>query len=72
MLAEGERTRGYGRIELYVEGVLLQTLLVRRNADLIVGSCTYEINSPAEQRRENNLYPGRDKFQLKSKSKRSP
>jgi hypothetical protein len=25
--------------------------------DLIVGSCTYDINTPAEQRRENNLYP---------------
>jgi hypothetical protein len=71
LLAEGERASGYGRIELYVGGALLQTLLIRPNADLIVGSCTYEINSPSEQRRENNLYPWRGRFQRKSKSKRS-
>ena len=67
--AEGERVSGYGRIELYVGGKLFHTLLVRRNADLIVGSCTYEINPPDEQRRENNLYPWRDRFQRKSKRK---
>ena len=71
LIAEGERVTGYGRIELYVGGALLQTLLVRPNADLIVGSCTYEINAPSEQRRENNLYPWRDRFERKSKSKRS-
>jgi hypothetical protein len=48
---------GYGRIEIYVGGKLFHVLLVHRNADLIVGSCTYEINPPDEQRRENNLYP---------------
>ncbi|MEJ7575953.1 MAG: hypothetical protein WKF74_02990 [Pyrinomonadaceae bacterium] len=67
--AEGERINGYGRIELYVGGKLFYVLLVRRNADLIVGSCTYEINSPNEQKRENNLYPWRDRFQRKSKRK---
>lgn len=70
VIAEGERVSGYGRIELYVGGELLQVLLVRPNGDLIVGSCTYEINSPSEQRRENNLYPWRDRFQRRFRSKR--
>ncbi len=67
--AEGERAKGYGRIELYVSGKLFHTLLVYRNGDLVVGSCTYEINSPSEQQRENNLYPWRDRLQRKSKRK---
>jgi hypothetical protein len=67
--AEGERVGGYGRIELYVGGKLFYVLLVRRNADLIVGSCTYEINPPNEQQRENNLYPWQDRFQRSSKRK---
>lgn len=69
--AEGEPVSSYGRIELYVGGKLFHVLLVRRNADLIVGSCTYEINPPNVQRRENNLYPWRDRLQQKSKGKRS-
>jgi hypothetical protein len=69
--AEGERVSGYGRIELYVGGKLFHTLLVHRNGDLIVGSCTYEINSPSEQQRENNLYPWRDRLQRKSKRRGS-
>ncbi len=63
--AEGEHVGGYGRIELYVGGQLSSVILIRRNGDLIVGSCTYEINSPTEQRRENNLYPWLDRFQRK-------
>lgn len=45
--------KGYGRVELYVAGKLHWVVLIRPNADLIVGSCTYEINLPDEQRREN-------------------
>ncbi len=67
--AEGERVAGYGRIELYVGDELFHVLLVHRNADLIVGSCTYEINSPNEQQRENNLYPWRERFQRRPKRK---
>ena len=65
--AEGERVNGYGGIELYVGGRLFHILLARPNSDLIVGSCTYEINSPSEQQRENNLYPWLDRFQRKRK-----
>jgi hypothetical protein len=67
VIAEGERTSGYGGIELYVGGRLFHTLLAHPNADLIVGSCTYEINSPSEQQRENNLYPWLDRFPRKPK-----
>jgi len=67
--AEGERTSGYGRIELYVSGKIFHTLLVHRNGELIVGSCTYEINSPSEKKRENNLYPWRDRLKRKPKRK---
>ena len=65
--AEGEGAVGYGRIELYVGGVLFHVLLIHRNADLIVGSCTYEINSPSEKARENSLYPWRDVYRRKAK-----
>jgi hypothetical protein len=68
--AEGEPVVGYGRIELYVGGAMFHVLLIHRNADLIVGSCTYEINSPSEKERENNLYPWRDVHKVKAKKQR--
>jgi hypothetical protein len=46
--AEGEKVKGYGRVELYVRGNLFAALAVRRNQDLLVGSCV----GP-----ERNLYP---------------
>src|SRR2546430_9636352 len=70
-MAQGDRVKGYGPVELYVAGKLYWVVLIRPNADLIVGSCTYEINSPDEQRRENNLYPWIDRFQRKFRSKRN-
>ena len=39
MTAEGERVRGYGRLEFYVGGALLYTLPVRRNKNLDLLSC---------------------------------
>ncbi len=35
--AEGEPIVGYGRVELYVRGVLFAVLEVKRNQDLLVG-----------------------------------
>jgi hypothetical protein len=55
--AEGEAVSGLGRVELYVAGKLFHVLTVPRNGDLIVGSCYYEIDSPAEKQRQKNLYP---------------
>jgi hypothetical protein len=46
--AEGERVKGYGTVELYVRGNLFAVLAIRRNQDLLVGSCI----GP-----DRNLYP---------------
>jgi len=57
--AEGERVNGYGRIDIYVRGGHWASLAVRRNLDLIVGSC-----EPDHMRgREENMtfYPFRDR-----------
>lgn len=53
--AEGERIKGYGRIELYIKGGLFAVLEVRRNQDLLVGSCEPDDIRPV--RAEKNLYP---------------
>lgn len=37
--AEGERVKGYGRVEFYAKGILFDVLAVKRNGDLLVGSC---------------------------------
>jgi hypothetical protein len=53
--AEGSRVSGYGRVELYVRGVLFAVLAVRRNQDLLVGSCEPDSIRPIKA--EENLYP---------------
>lgn len=50
--AEGERIKGYGRVELYVRGIPLIALAAKRNQDLLVGSCL----GP-----DKNLYPYLDR-----------
>ena len=65
--AEGERVSGYGRIDLYVGGKLFHVLRVPRNGDLLVGSCYYEIDIPADKERQKNLYPWRDLRQRRKK-----
>jgi hypothetical protein len=57
--AEGERVKGYGRVELYVRGVSFESLAVRRNHDLLVGSCEPDDMRPVKA--ESNLYPFRDR-----------
>jgi hypothetical protein len=60
--AEGERVKGYGRIEIYVGGRLYHILALRRNADLIVGSCEPKALDDAKQRELRlKLYPWRDR-----------
>jgi hypothetical protein len=39
VLAEGERVKGYGRIELYIHGNLFTVLGVNRDRDFAAGSC---------------------------------
>jgi hypothetical protein len=59
--AEGEPVNGYGRIELYVGGRLYYALALRRNADLVVGSCEPEALDDAKQKKLRlKLYPWRD------------
>ena len=57
--AEGERVKGYGRIELYVQGKLFRVLAVKRNRDLLVGSCEPSDERPV--RAERSLYPYLDR-----------
>ena len=39
VVAEGERVNGYRRVEMYVGGKLIETLLANRNKDLCVDCC---------------------------------
>lgn len=39
VMASGERLRGYGRVEVYVGGQLVDALLVKRHKDLCVDCC---------------------------------
>lgn len=48
ILAEGERVKGYGRLEFYIKGNLFTVLGVRRNRDFAAGSC---IGGKAESKR---------------------
>ena len=66
--AEGESIRGYGRIELYVRGVLFAILQVKRNQDLLVGSCEPEDIRPVQA--ERSLYPFLDHKPRKPPDKR--
>ena len=59
--AEGARVNGYGRVELYVGGKLFYVLMIRPNADLAVGSCSYEGEDPCTHERERRLYPCLDR-----------
>lgn len=62
ILAEGERVKGYGRVEFYVGGVLTTYILVGRGSDLIIGTCYPE---PGENvcalPTDRNFYPCLDR-----------
>jgi len=55
ILAQGERVKGYGRIEVYLEGKLVDILATKQNQDLLVGSCEPDDIRPVEA--EKNFYP---------------
>jgi hypothetical protein len=60
--AEGERVKGYGRIEIYIGGKLYYVLALKRNADLIVGSCEpKELDDARQKELRLKLYPWRDR-----------
>lgn len=70
VIAEGERVRGYGRIEIYVGGKLFDTLMVARNMDFLVGACSYEGEDPCADGREGDLYPCLDRKAQRRRAKR--
>jgi hypothetical protein len=39
VVAEGERVRGFGRVEFYVRGEMIGALPVRKTGDICVGCC---------------------------------
>ncbi len=68
VLAEGERVRGFGRLEFYTGGKLIEVIRLKRNADLFTGECyppddSYIRNNrfnPCEVRSNRIFYPCRD------------
>lgn len=60
--AEGTRLKGYGRIEIYIGGKLYHILALKRNADLIVGSCEpAELDDARQKELRLKLYPWLDR-----------
>lgn len=70
ILAEGERVKGFGRVELYVKGSLHSVMVLKRNADLSVGACVHESQAESDEgtEREQVLYPYRDARKRKKKT----
>lgn len=60
VVAEGEEVKGHGRIEFYLSGEMIGTLLVEKNRDICVGCC-----DPDER-----FYPYKERLR-KSKNKKS-
>ncbi len=58
--AEGEKVRGYGRVEIYVGGKLLETLTVLKNEDLMVDCCEGD----------TDFYPGKDRLRPSNRKRR--
>jgi hypothetical protein len=68
ILAEGERVKGYGRIEIYVKGILFDVLAVKTNGDLPIGSCEPDDIRP--KKAEEIFYPYRDSSQRRYENQR--
>jgi hypothetical protein len=56
IIAEGERARGYGRVELYVGGRLFEVMAIKTNDDLLV-SATCEPDNIRPKWPDSNFYP---------------
>ena len=67
VVAEGERVNGYGRLEIYVRGVFWDAMLIKRNSDLLVGSCEPDDIRPKWV--DAIFYPFLDEKSRKSKRK---
>lgn len=62
VLARGERVQGFGRIELYVNGKLVDTLTIRTNADFSVANCGREPPESPCPPSMRNFYPCKDRY----------
>jgi hypothetical protein len=58
ILAQGEKVKGFGQMNIYVNGQLFRTLVVRRNKDIPVGTCT-------DDKRNCIFYPWRSNSKLR-------
>ena len=69
VLAEGERVKGYGLLEFYVGGKLVQAIRAARNSDVDFGDCyppdeSYirnHVYDPCSVERHRIFYPCRDR-----------
>ncbi len=62
ILAQGERAKGYGRIEFYLDGRLVDVMGIKQNQDLLIGSCEPDDIRPVKA--ETIFYPYLDKKKL--------
>jgi hypothetical protein len=58
IFAQGEKVKGFGQVNIYVKGQLFRTLIVRRNQDIPVGTCT-------EDKQNCIFYPWRSNPKLR-------
>jgi hypothetical protein len=67
ILAQGEKVEGYGQLEFYAGGNLVEVIKVARNADLFIGTCIDEkfirhgTYDPCELKSDRIFYPCRDR-----------
>jgi len=66
VLAQGERVQGFGRIDFYVHGQLVESLRIRENADLSVANCAREPPQSPCPPTMRNFFPCKDKYSRRS------
>lgn len=65
IVAEGERVKGYGRVEIYIKGILFDAIGAERDRDIRVGSCEPDDIRPKWA--DEIFYPFLDEKPRKSK-----
>ena len=60
VVAEAEKVRGFGRVEIYVGGKLVTTLTVPKNEDLIIDCCEGD----------TDFYPSKDLLQRSNRKRK--
>ncbi len=73
ILAEGEPTKGYGQVEFYVDGKIIEVLIAHRNSDLGVTDCYAGIDGEplCAEDWQKLFYPCKDRVE-KRKQKQKP